>query len=201
MKNLAIYLLDIHITLFDDVLKDEPEKINIDTEDFLQKIGAGIFKKFEKFFENFKIFYIPPPMANEINSEDFYIDTIFPYRSGLAEEYIIRKLKEENVNDKYYRILGIYPGTIWFKTDIHDLVPYIKGTSESNIALISLQTFFKNDINKLLSDAINISCHELGHTFGLEHHEDCIMSQGDKKPFFCRECLRKIHKWNRSKNY
>jgi predicted Zn-dependent protease len=194
MKNLGIYLLDNHITLFDDELKDEPEKINIDPDDFLHKIGVEIFKKFKNFFKSFEILYIPPPMVDDINEEDFYIDTIFPYRSGLTEGYIIRKLKEENIGDKYYRILGIYPGTIWFKTAIHDLVPYIKGTSTLDIAIISLQTFFESNIEKLLEDAINISCHELGHTFGLEHHEDCIMSERDKKPFFCRECLRKIHK-------
>jgi len=190
VRDLGMYILDRRITLFDDVLKDKPERIDLASEDFVQKIGVGILKKFEGVFEKFEIIYVPPPTWDEIAYEDFYVD-VFPFRSGFTEEYIIRILRKKNKDRKYYRILGIYPGTIWFKTDF-DLVPHIYGTSESNIAIISLQTIFENDIDKLLNDCVSISCHELGHTFGLGHHDNCVMSKGSKRPLFCQKCLGEL---------
>lgn len=191
MRALVVYILDKSITLFDDVLEDKPEKIDLGSEDFVENIGIAILEKFEGVFEKFEIIYIQPPKWDEIDHEDFYVD-IFPFRSGFTEEYIIRTLKNKNKNHKYYRVLGIYPGTIWFKTDF-DLVPHICGTSESDIAIISLQTIFENDIDKLLNDCVNTSCHELGHTFGLKHHENCVMGKENKRPFFCQTCLQKLH--------
>jgi predicted Zn-dependent protease len=191
MRDLGIFVLDKRIVLFDDVLKDKPEKIVLPSSSFVGNMGFGILKRFKGLFEKYEIIHIQAPKWDEIDYEDFYVDTSFPFRSGFTDEYIIKTLKKRNKNHKYCRILGIYPGTIWSKTDC-DLVPHISGTSESNIAIISLQIIFENDAVKLLNDCINISCHEIGHTFGLKHHDNCVMSPGNEKPFFCRKCLRRI---------
>jgi len=192
MRTLGVFLFETKIKIFENVLQDEPKEIDINPANFLEKLGAEVLRKFEGVFEKSEIVYVPTPGWDCISHEDFHID-VFPYRSGFTEDYLIKTLRRKNENRQYYRILGVYPGTIWFKTN-YDLVPHINGTSESDIAIISLQTIFENDNDKLLNDSSNVVSHELGHTFGLSHHGDCVMSQGNKKPLFCHKCLIKLHK-------
>jgi predicted Zn-dependent protease len=192
MRTLGMFLFETKIKIFEDVLQDKPREIDINPADFLEKLGAEILRKFEGVFEKPEVVYVPTPGWDDISNEDFYID-FFPYRSGFTEDYLVKTLGKKNENCQYYRILGVYPGTIWFMTD-SGLVPHINGTSESDIAIISLQTIFENDKYKLLNDSSNVASHELGHTFGLSHHGNCVMSQGSKKPLFCHKCLAKLHK-------
>ena len=192
MKNLGIIILFKDIILFDDVYQENPKEIIVKSDNFLFKIGKKIIDKFNNFFINFEIIYIPSPKINDIDKNDFYYDTVFPFRSGFTEKFILKKLKELYDESNYYRILGIYPGTIWFTIEEYELIPYINGTARSNIAVLSLQTFFEGNVYELLINTIIISCHEIGHTLGFKHHKNCIMSNKNKKHFFCQNCIRKL---------
>ena len=183
MRTLGVFLFETKIRLFNDVLQEEPKRVDIDPADFLKKLEIGILRKFDGLFENSEIVYLQPPGWDSISKEDFYIDVAFPYRSGFTEDYLIKTLRKKNESCRYFRVLGVYPWTIWFETDF-GVTPHINGTSKSDIAIISLQNIFENNNDRLLNDSVNIASHELGHTFGLDHHRNCIMSQGNKKPLF-----------------
>ena len=133
-----------------------------------------------------------------------------PMRNQYNASKILNKLQIVAKEKMYFRLLGvldvdIYSGILNFIFGIAN-TPKLHTFKDTLPALISItrlrETFYKREPNEALFELriLKEAVHELGHTFGLMHHEgECIMRfanslmEVDIRPLdFCNSCVEKI---------
>ncbi|MCW1300209.1 MAG: hypothetical protein QXP04_04940 [Candidatus Nanoarchaeia archaeon] len=159
--------------------------------------------KFFYYVSKFTVQYFPRGTFNavkivekpiEIGWRDFYVD-YFPEFSGPIVGSIFKRIKQEAEKENFYRVLGISPMMLWKKTSQGEYTNLFHGTSNSKIGLSSVASLWDGEsLDELILKVSNNCAHELGHTFGLEHHIDCLMdTERDRfNSRFCDECKNKI---------
>lgn len=174
------------------VLKPPLGKMKVITPKFMYYTSLTTVKYFPKgTFNEVKI--VRKPI--DVGWDDFYLDVSIPEWSGPIAESIFKKIEKEMKEECFYRALGISPMVMWKKAKQGEYTNLFHGTSNDKIGLSSIASLWEGEsLDGLVLKVANNCAHELGHTFGLTHHINCLMdTERDRfNSRFCKKCNDKL---------
>jgi predicted Zn-dependent protease len=188
------------------IAKETPKSFTLDiNQKFIEEVGEGVLKLYPRnVFDGLEVIPRPisAPFLPKFVEEDFK-DVIFydllpqPGTSDKIEKFISKHKK--------YRVLGFTACNIvaldpcYFQPTRMQIIGY----GEERHAAVSLLEILRLYGESLVKEcAVLEGAGEIAHSFGIQHHENCLMNHDPKKRiterknYFCQECIKKFETGN-----